>query len=90
MADDKDTLIRTLVSVRWLYFDNDTLICTLPSVRCLYFVRATQICTLAIIRRSRDSFLALNESIMLEVESTGGDFGRAGRSRSDIFRVWPL
>ena len=37
---DEDTLVCTLVSVRWLYFDEDTLICTLLSVRCLYFVGA--------------------------------------------------
>ena len=30
---DEDTLICTLLSVRWMYFDEDTLICTLLSVR---------------------------------------------------------
>ena len=31
---DEDTLICTLVSVRWLYFDEDTQICTLDVMRC--------------------------------------------------------
>ena len=46
----KDTLICTLMSVRWLYFDEDTLICTLPSVRWLYFDEDTLICTLLSVR----------------------------------------
>ena len=62
---DEDTLVCTLVSVPCSYFDEDTLIHTLLGVRWLYFDGGTQICTLRIMLCSRDSFWALDESMLL-------------------------
>ena len=52
MYFDEDTLICTLLSVRWMYFDEDTLIRTLLSVRWMYFDEDT------LIRTLEDSYFA--------------------------------
>ena len=46
----EDTLVCTLLGVRWMYFDKDTLICTLLSVRWMYFDEDTLIRTLLSVR----------------------------------------